>query len=65
MTETPPVDGARTRPPPKSPLFQNNRLIRTIGFVVVLISVIVASGSFLIMSGATRVEPSPDVWTWI
>lgn len=47
------------------PMFQNNRLIRTIGFFVVLVSVVVASGSFLIMSGATRIEPSPDVWTWI
>ncbi len=54
-----------TRPPSQRPLFQDNRLIRTIGFVVVFISVVVASGSFLIMSGATQIDPSPDVWTWI
>ncbi|MEQ8444766.1 MAG: PAS domain-containing sensor histidine kinase [Pelagibacterium sp.] len=48
-----------------APLFNDNRLLRQVGFVVVLISVVVATGSFLIMSGATDIEPGPDVWTWI
>ena len=44
-----------------------NRFVRYLGFVVVLASVIVASGSFLILTGATDIEPAPDVWTaiWI
>lgn len=46
-------------------LFHDNRVLRTLGFVVVLISVVVATGSFLIMSGATDIEPGPDVWTMI
>jgi two-component system nitrogen regulation sensor histidine kinase NtrY len=65
MTDTNPAQHASVQTPPERPLFQNNWLIRTIGFFVVLVSVVVASGSFLIMSGATRIEPSPDVWTWI
>jgi two-component system, NtrC family, nitrogen regulation sensor histidine kinase NtrY len=68
MTETTPrassdVTGP-ARPSP-APLFHTNRLIRQIGFVVVLLAVIVASGSFFIMTGATEIEPSPEVWTLI
>ncbi|SDG77398.1 sensor histidine kinase NtrY-like [Pelagibacterium luteolum] len=47
------------------PLFQSNRLLRQVGFVVVLASVVVATASFMIMSGATSLEPGPDVWTFI
>lgn len=65
MTESSPISAAQTPPTSKSPLFQNNRLIRQVGFFVVLVSVVVASASFLIMSGATRIEPSPEIWTLI
>lgn len=41
------------------------RAIRTIGLVIVLLSVFVSSGSFLIMTGATDIEPTPEVWTAI
>jgi two-component system nitrogen regulation sensor histidine kinase NtrY len=41
------------------------RAIRLIGLVVVLASVLVASGSCLIMTGTTNVSPSPEVWTGI
>src|ERR1700734_3776975 len=43
------------------------RAIRLVGLVVVLASVLVSSGSFLIMTGATNISPSPEVWTviWI
>ncbi|RDE08632.1 sensor histidine kinase NtrY-like [Pelagibacterium lacus] len=51
--------------PQARPLFQTNRLLRQVGFVVVLASVVVATGSFLILSGATNIEPGPGVWTWI
>jgi len=55
----------RTRPL----LFGNagRRAIRTIGLIIVLLSVFVSSGSFLIMTGATDIEPTPEVWTiiWI
>ena len=50
-------------------LFRNagRRAIRTIGLIIVLLSVFVSSGSFLIMTGATDIEPTPEVWTiiWI
>jgi two-component system nitrogen regulation sensor histidine kinase NtrY len=43
------------------------RAIRLVGLIVVLASVLVSSGSFLIMTGATNISPSPEVWTviWI
>ena len=41
------------------------RAIRLIGLVVVLASVLVASASFLILTGTTTVSPSPEVWTGI
>ena len=62
-TLTPAV--ARTRPV----LFGDagRRTIRTIGLIIVLLSVFVSSGSFLIMTGASDIEPTPEVWTiiWI
>ena len=39
--------------------------LRYIGFIVVLASVLVSSGSFLILTGATDLEPSPEMWTII
>jgi two-component system nitrogen regulation sensor histidine kinase NtrY len=46
---------------------RNKQMIRAIGLVIVLLSVFVSSGSFLIMIGATDIEPTPEVWTiiWI
>ncbi|CAN7369847.1 hypothetical protein ASC89_07075 [Devosia sp. Root413D1] len=41
------------------------KAIRTIGLIIVLLSVFVSSGSFLIMTGATDIEPTPEVWTVI
>lgn len=41
------------------------KAIRTIGLIIVLLSVFVSSGSFLIMTGATDIEPTPEVWTII
>jgi two-component system nitrogen regulation sensor histidine kinase NtrY len=41
------------------------RAIRLVGLIVVLASVLVSSGSFLIMTGATNISPSPEVWTLI
>jgi two-component system nitrogen regulation sensor histidine kinase NtrY len=54
---------ARTRPL----LFGDvgRKAIRTIGLIIVLLSVFVSSGSFLIMTGATDIEPTPEVWTVI
>ncbi|ODT25197.1 MAG: hypothetical protein ABS35_12090 [Kaistia sp. SCN 65-12] len=54
---------ARTRPL----LFGDTgrKAIRTIGLIIVLLSVFVSSGSFLIMTGATDIEPTPEVWTII
>jgi two-component system, NtrC family, nitrogen regulation sensor histidine kinase NtrY len=41
------------------------RALRLVGLVVVLASVLVSVGSFLIMTGATNISPSPEVWTFI
>lgn len=45
----------------------SKQAIRTLGLSIVLLSVFVSSGSFLIMTGATDIEPTPEVWTiiWI
>ncbi|HEV7278096.1 MAG TPA: PAS domain-containing sensor histidine kinase [Devosiaceae bacterium] len=55
--------------PPKlrPPLFRgtSKQAVRTLGLFVVLLSVIVSSASFLIMTGATDIEPTPEVWTLI
>lgn len=42
-----------------------NRSLRVLGFIVVSASVLMSSISFLILSGATTVEPSPGIWTVI
>ncbi|GHA11813.1 two-component sensor histidine kinase [Devosia pacifica] len=42
-----------------------NRVLRWIGFAVVLASVVMSLGSFLILSGATDIEPSAEIWTGI
>ena len=44
---------------------RSRQAIRTIGLVIVLLSVLVSSGSFLIMIGATGIEPTPLVWAII
>lgn len=61
--ESVPTPPARTRPV----LFGDvgRKAIRTIGLFIVLLSVFVSSGSFLIMTGATDIEPTPEVWTII
>ncbi|MEO6013735.1 MAG: PAS domain-containing sensor histidine kinase [Devosia sp.] len=55
--------------PPATPssLFseRGRKALRAVGLVVVLLSVLIASGSFLIMTGATTIEPTPEVWTLI
>jgi two-component system nitrogen regulation sensor histidine kinase NtrY len=43
----------------------SKQAVRTLGLVVVLASVLVSSASFLIMTGATDIEPTPEVWTLI
>ena len=43
----------------------SRRTIRTLGLIIVLFSVFCSSGSFLIMTGATDIEPTPEVWTVI
>ncbi|MCD7060997.1 sensor histidine kinase NtrY-like [Pelagibacterium xiamenense] len=65
MTKAIPEPSKTARQIPGRALFQNNRLIRQIGFVVVLVAVLVASASFLVMSGAAPIDPSPEVWTYI
>jgi len=61
----------RPEPPPSnvSPnaLFstRGRKALRTVGLIVVMLAVLVASGSFLIMTGATNIEPTPEVWTMI
>ncbi len=44
---------------------RGSHLIRYFGFIVVFASVLVASGSFLILTGATDIEPAPELWTAI
>lgn len=60
---TPAPSQPRTRPL----LFGDTgrKAIRTVGLIIVLLSVFVSSGSFLIMTGATDIEPTPEVWTII
>jgi two-component system nitrogen regulation sensor histidine kinase NtrY len=51
---------------PSSLFSQRGRqALRAVGLIVVVLSVLVASGSFLIMTGATSIEPTPEVWTLI
>lgn len=44
---------------------KSKQTIRLVGLIVVLASVLVSSGSFLIMTGATNISPSPEIWTLI
>jgi len=50
--------------PPKTVTY---RAIRILGLVIIIAAVIVAIGSFWIMTGASTIEPNPKVWTaiWI
>ncbi len=41
--------------------FGSNRTLRTFGLVVVLAAVISAGGSFMVLTGLTPVQPSPDL----
>ncbi len=52
---------------PSSTLFseRGRKAIRYVGLLVVMLSVLVASGSFLIMTGLTNIEPTPEVWSLI
>jgi len=56
-----------TAPRSRAAMFSDagRKIIRTIGLIIVLLSVFVSSGSFLIMTGATDIEPTPEVWTGI
>lgn len=46
---------------------QSNQPLRILGFVIVIASVLMSLLSFLILSGATKIEASPTIWTviWI
>jgi two-component system nitrogen regulation sensor histidine kinase NtrY len=46
---------------------RGRKALRVVGLIIVVLSVLVASGSFLIMTGTTNIEPTPEVWTiiWI
>ena len=44
---------------------RGRQALRAVGLIVVVLSVLVASGSFLIMTGATGIQPTPEVWTLI
>ncbi len=44
---------------------RGRKALRAVGLIVVVLSVLTASGSFLIMTGATTIEPTPEVWTLI
>jgi two-component system nitrogen regulation sensor histidine kinase NtrY len=64
---TSPTSPAEKRPSFGPLLFggRSRQAIRAIGLVIVLLSVLVSSGSFLIMTGATGIEPTPLVWAII
>jgi two-component system nitrogen regulation sensor histidine kinase NtrY len=44
---------------------RGRKALRALGLVIVVLAVLVASGSFLIMTGTTNIEPTPEVWTLI
>ena len=48
--------------PPKS---KRHSAIRILGVFIIVIAVVVAIGSFWIMTGASTIEPTPKVWTII
>jgi two-component system nitrogen regulation sensor histidine kinase NtrY len=62
-----PLPPVAARPAPNFFGGRSKQAIRTLGLVIVLLSVFVSSASFLIMIGATDIEPTPEVWTiiWI
>lgn len=58
--------GAPTgRAPRRGWLSFGNEPLRVVGFVIVVASVLMSSISFLILSGATGIEPSAGIWTII
>src|SRR6195952_2250095 len=60
-------DTSEAIPPSSRSLFsqRGRQALRAVGLIVVVLSVLVASGSFLIMTGATSIEPTPEVGTLI
>jgi len=64
-SSTSPIEAPAARP--RLAFFggRSRQAIRAIGLVIVLLSVLVSSGSFLIMTGATGIEPTPLVWAII
>src|ERR1700712_2232794 len=60
-------DTSEAIPPSSRSMFsqRGRQALRAVGLIVVVLSVLVASGSFLIMTGATSIEPTPEVWTLI
>lgn len=68
VSENLPVPTEATEAPkPRAGFFggRGKQTLRLVGLLVVLASVLVSSGSFLIMTGATGIEPTPEVWTII
>lgn len=69
------VDTVETAPPADNSLLsgadngaprrRRNGFIRYFGVVIVLAAVLVASGSFLILTGATQIQPTPELWAGI
>jgi len=49
----------------KPPRTTTYRALRILGLFIIIIAVIVAVGSFWIMTGASTIEPTPQVWTGI
>ena len=64
-----PAEQDAAPPAPTNSLFteRGRKALRAVGLIIVVLSVLVASGSFLIMTGTTNIEPTPEVWTiiWI
>ena len=44
---------------------RGRQALRVVGLTVVVLAVLVASASFLVMTGAAGVEPTPEIWTLI
>lgn len=65
------IDGPATNPKARTEVQRSlfsgdgNGPLRLLGFLVVFASVMMSSVSFLILSGATNIEPSPEIWTVI
>ena len=53
--------------PMRRPFLRRTTALRIFGLIVILAAVASAGGSFLILTGLTDIEPSPDVWAiiWI